>query len=352
MAETRENEAFYFQWHVTEKCNNDCKHCYSRGKRLTEETSTERFSAILSDIVFLCRRWKRKIHISLVGGDPLLHNSFLSFIQTLYKTPDVRISVAGNPETLTLELMRWLKKRIFAFQVSIDGIQETHDWFRYQGSYKVTINCIKQAKECGLRMHVMTTVSQRNIKQLVRIMHDVYKAGATHWTFGRYVPPVGVIDDIIKPADLREALITIEKDHQQYESQHNKLTKEPLLFPLRNRHSLSNLEENPDHCQIEGCGVGSLALTILSDNTIMACRRHSGSVLGKWKKKGDLLDIFLHSPIIKILRNVENIEKCKDCVFLYYCRGCRAVGYAVRGNFTDPDPSCSFFVRKEVNYGS
>ena len=193
----------------------------------------------------------------------------------------------------------------------------------------------------------MTTVSRRNVKQLVDIMHTVYEVGATHWTFGRYVPPVGMTNDIVEPEEFREVLIAVEEAHRQYEKKHSRLTKEPLLFPLRNLYCPPDISDNPERRQVEGCGIGSLALTILPNNTIMACRRHSGSVLGRWEKTGDLLDIFLHSPIIKKLRNIEEIKRCKDCVFLYHCRGCRAVGHAIRGDLTDPDPSCPFFTRKE-----
>lgn len=207
---------FYLQWHITEKCFNNCWHCYSRDKRISEETKMEDFVAILDDVMSLCNRWRRAAQITLTGGDPLLHVNFRDFVNILATDPKVRILVAGNPETLKPSIIEWLKPRIFAFQVSVDGTEETHDWFRYPGSYRATINRIKEASRKGLRMHVMTTVSKENVAQLEEIMRTVYKAGAHRWAFARYVPPVGQTLDL-NPGEYFDALSAIEKTHSAYE---------------------------------------------------------------------------------------------------------------------------------------
>lgn len=333
---------FYLQWHITDNCSNNCRHCYNRDKRTDKETTREDFIAILNDIINICERWGRSAQITLIGGDPLLHPEFCDFVDILATTPRVRIIIAGNPETLTTSMIDWLQPKIFAFQVSVDGNKETHDWFRYSGSYEIALNCIKEASDKGLRMHVMTTVSKENVGQLVDVMHAVYGVGAHRWAFARYVPPIGQTLDL-DPKEFQKALFAVEQAHLPYEEKgHDRQRKDPLWFPFRNVNHLPKLEDNPRRCQIDGCGIGSPTLGILPDNTVMACRRHEGSVLGKWEKKGDILELFLYSPVMEKLRAVEKINKCNRCPFLYYCRGCRAIAYAVRGNYTDPDPTCPF----------
>ncbi|MCG2689741.1 radical SAM protein [Candidatus Parcubacteria bacterium] len=340
---------FYLQWHITEKCLNNCRHCYSFGKRMQEETTLVDFIAIFDDVLEFCNRiGGRAAQITLIGGDPMLHPHFREFVNILVRYPQVRIIIAGNPETLTKEYMDWLRGKVFAFQVSVDGNEETHDWFRYPGSYRNTLDCIRNASEDGIRVHAMTTVSKKNVGHLEEIMHAVYQAGAHRWAFARYVPPVGQTLNL-DPQDFWDALGRIEKAHSRYESKgYDKQRKDPLWFPFRNIDNPPNPGDNPNHCQVDGCGIGSPTIGILPDNTIMACRRHAGSGLGRWEKKGDLFRLFMHSSTMKQLRNVVAINKCRDCHFLYYCRGCRAIGYAVRGILTDPDPTCLILKQKEV----
>ena len=342
--ETTCGKLLYVQWHITEHCHNNCRHCYAKEKRLNEETTKSDFQAILADIMSVCKRWKRAAQITLIGGDPMIHPDFWEFVSLLNNTSNVRIIVAGNPETLTQEAIKRLQSKIFAFQVSVDGNESVHDWFRYPGSYQCTLAKIKEATALGLRMHCMTTVSEENVDQLVDIMLAVYQAGIHRWAFARYVPPVGQKLSL-DPERFQKALVALEKAHKPFEeSGHDPQRKDPLWVPFRNR----PLEANPNHCQVDGCGIGSPTFGILPDNTLMACRRHEGSRLGVWQKSGDILNLLVSSPVIQQLRQVEKIKGCQDCPFLYHCRGCRAIGYAVKGDIFDPDPTCSILNRKEV----
>ncbi len=260
-----------------------------------------------------------------------------------------RVGLAGNPETLTPTVIERLLLQCHSFQFSVDGIEETHDWFRYPGNYLLTIKKIKEASQMGLRIHVMTTVSKRNLSQLPEIMKSVYEAGARHWEFSRYIPPVGQIQDLPDPMEYRSMMNKVHQLHQYYESNcgKKKLHKDPLWYPFANESPC--LADNPDGCILGGCGLGTTSLAILPDNTIMNCRRHAGSILGKWQSAGDIHKLFFESPIMKKFRDIKNINRCNQCAYLYHCRGCRAVGYSVRGNIFDPDPTCSFFEGGDFN---
>ncbi|MFA6514791.1 MAG: radical SAM protein [Candidatus Paceibacterota bacterium] len=347
--ETKCGNRVYVQWHITEQCGNNCRHCYSKGKRILCETSLLDFKAMLLDIVSLGNRWGRSVQITLIGGDPLLHPNFLDFVDIINEYKNTRIIIAGNPETLTPKVIERLIPKIYAFQVSVDGIGEIHDWFRYQGSYKKTIAKIKEATKMGLRMHCMTTVSDKNVDQLEEIMLAVYRAGVSLWAFARYVPPVG------SPTELdwqkyQQALARVEKAHKPFElAGYGPQKKDPLWYPFKN--SEPCLTDNPNRCQIDGCGIGSPTFGILPDNTVMACRRHAGSNLGIWKESGDILRLLVSSSVITQLRKLENIESCKNCKYLYHCRGCRAIAFSVKGNIFDPDPACPILKMKGgINY--
>ena len=112
-------------------------------------------------------------------------------------------------------------------------------------------------------------------------------------------------------------------------------TKDPLMLTIQG---------NPvcgGDCVSGGCGLGSSMLTILPDNTIMGCRRHAGSILGDWKRKGDLINYFLFHPKMDSYRDITKIKKCGSCKLLNQCRGCRAAAYAATGDIYGVDPHCN-----------
>ncbi|MDI6737484.1 MAG: radical SAM protein [Nanoarchaeota archaeon] len=339
-------EFFYIQWHITEKCNNNCKHCYSRNHRIKKDVSLHDFELILKDIENICKRWGRMAQITLIGGDPMIHPKFKEMVRILGKKRWARLLIAGNPEPLTQEMISFLKQNnVFAYQLSLDGLRNTHDKIRYNGSFNITTKKIKELSESGMRIQVMSTISEKNVTEMIRLMKLAYSLGAHRWAFSRYVPPVGNKLKLSPPAYL-SFLKKMEKAHKPYEQKgYPKQIKDPLWTTFRGINTQTDC--NDCNAQKDGCGIGTPTLGILPDNTIMACRRHAGSKLGKWNGS-NLLHLFLNSPTMNKLRKVEKIRGCKSCKFLYYCRGCRAVAYAVRGNIYDPDPTCILLYNKKA----
>lgn len=340
LAGTQCGDFFYVQWHITEKCGNNCKHCYSRDHRINKDISLSDFRRILDDIkANICQRWGRMAQITLIGGDPMVHLDFSRMVEILGKEKWVRLLIAGNPEPLTTETIHFLKdNNVFAYQLSLDGLKDTHDKIRYKGSFDITTKKIKELSKSGMRIHVMSTVSDWNIDEMKDVMKLAYSLGAHRWAFSRYVPPVGNKLKL-SPSKYYSFLKEIERAHKPYEKRgFPRQIKDPLWTTLR---GINKNTADCDECntQKDGCGIGTPTIGILPDKTIMACRRHAGSALGKWKNQ-NLLHLFLNSPTMNKLRKIELIGGCQSCKYLYYCRGCRAVAYAIRGNIYDPDPTC------------
>ena len=58
----------------------------------------------------------------------------------LMKQHSVPFTILGNPFHLTDEVCRRLKEYgCEKYQLSIDGLRETHDWFRKPGSFDITL---------------------------------------------------------------------------------------------------------------------------------------------------------------------------------------------------------------------
>ena len=86
------------------------------------------------------------------------------------------------------------------YQLSLDGMRETHDWFRKPGSFDCTLEKIGCINRAGIRSVVMTTVSGANISEVPDIIDTVVKAGADVYAFARYCPTSGEKDTGMTPA--------------------------------------------------------------------------------------------------------------------------------------------------------
>ena len=76
----------------------------------------------------------------------------------------------------------------------------------------------------------------------------------------------------------------------------------------------------------------------------MACRRHYGSVLGKWSEKKTFIDFIINDDKMELYRSINKIDKCNKCKYLYACRGCRAIAYISSKSQMGIDPQCPIII--------
>lgn len=333
---SKKSNRIYLQWHLTNKCLNRCKHCYQDlygGK----EVSFIDACMLINDFLDCCEAFDALPVIALTGGDPMLNSNFWKILKEVRKQAEFDcVSVLGNPEQINSEKITKLKKfNLKHFQLSIDGMEITHDKIRYKGSFQKTINAIKDLSRNGIPVYVMSTISASNYLEMTDVMKIVYDYGATHWMFARWVPPFKG-DCGISPQNYFEFIKSILNEHKRYEKRgYKKLRKEPLISMCQN--DILELEQN---AVSGGCGMGSSTISMLPDKTLMACRRHPCSIIGKWTKKRNFLYHFVNNQKMNKYREIHKIEGCRDCVLLQYCRGCRAAAYVATGKDFERDPQC------------
>lgn len=326
---------FYFQWHITDFCGNRCSHCYIdkfNRRYVTTRTATD----IIYDMKDCCEELEVMPEIAITGGDPMLHPEIWEILR-MAKSLGGRLSVLGNPEQLLVEsdiIKRLIDIGLDNYQVSFDGMGKVHDDIRSPGSFDRTTSAINLMLEFGLPVSVMTTVSKKNQFQIIEIMKYAYSLGVRKWSFARYTPDVGECG--ISGEAYLELMKLVVKEHEPY-------AKSGIALPMKDPLMRTVIDESIEENRIVGgCGLGSSLLSILPDNTVMACRRHRDSVLGKWKRGGDLLDFFLFHPKMDEYRRIGKIEKCSSCPLCNQCRGCRAAAFAATGNIFGKDPQCVY----------
>ena len=212
---------FSFQWHITDDCDQRCKHCYifseNTCKHLDSMSWAEMQETFYNCLDF-CAVHDRLPYFYITGGDPILHPDFWQLLELL-KTHSIPFTILGNPFHLNDAVCQRLKNYgCEKYQLSIDGLRETHDWFRKPGSFDTTLEKIGCINRAGIRSVVMTTVSGKNIDEVPGIIDAVVAAGANVFAFARYCPTSGEKDTGIAPLRYRQPLADCDKKFKEYEA--------------------------------------------------------------------------------------------------------------------------------------
>lgn len=288
-----------------------------------------------------CKVYNRLPYFYITGGDPILHTDFWRLLKLLHEH-SVPFTVLGNPFHLSDRICRELKAYgCEKYQLSIDGLRETHDWFRKPGSYDCTLEKIGCINRAGIRSVVMTTVSRSNRMEVPGIIDAVVKAEVNVFAFSRYVPSGGDLDAGMTPQEYRELLAICDKKFKEYEAAGCKtyFNKKDHLWTLYDYETGAfKIPGTKEEGMIYGgCNCGNCHITILPTGDIFACRRSADSKVGN-VFRDRLADVWVCE--MEAYRDYKKFEKCSRCELLAFCRGCPAVAKGTSGNFYAADPQC------------
>lgn len=80
-------------WHITQRCNQACKHCYAAGERFRGDAAPQETIRIIDKILSLKNDFN--IRITLTGGEPLLRDDVFEIASSLSEN-DIPISLTTN----------------------------------------------------------------------------------------------------------------------------------------------------------------------------------------------------------------------------------------------------------------
>lgn len=336
-------KSFGLQWHITEKCDQRCKHCYLYGDGANctlSDLEMEDMEYILNNYIDFCNKCNRNPSMSITGGDPLLYSNIWDFLSLLHSY-GIRYSILGNPFHLTNEVAVKLNELgCHTYQMSLDGLRKTHDYMRKPGSYDETLDKISILKDAGITATIMATVSKINIDELPELVDVVVEHGVNRFAFARYCPNPNGYEFMPSPQEYHEFLEKMWQKYIEYSECGTYFSLKDHLWKLflyeKGMFDPSCID-NPDDLILDGCHCGILHMTLLTDGTVYACRR-SETPVGN-ALQDTFYDIFW-SERMEQYRKYDEFEKCSKCVLKNFCRGCPSVSKCLTGNFYDSDPQC------------
>lgn len=331
---------FTLQWHITDRCLADCKHCYI-SKKEGAEISLDDFKLALGRFSYFLKKYDVRGRVYLTGGDPLLHRSFKGLVDMI-KYSGLDFAVLGNYHNLNENSTDFLKSRnIRFFQLSLDGLEKMHDNIRHAGSFKNTIKKIELLSKSGISTVVNMTVTKDNVDEVVPLIRFLSRTSLARFDFTRVTPIGNSAKDkrsLLAPERLRSLMddvIDVEKE----------IKKEGLKLSIGKRDHLWKLyyyEKGKLNIDLNdraySCGMGYRHLTILPNGDVLLCRKIE-RVIGNIFKE-ELTEIYKNSQDIQNIFLRKDKNECGKCKLNNICRGCPSIAYAIYKDLNIKDPQC------------
>lgn len=329
------DQEFYFQWHITERCNARCAHCYQSSYQASGEYSLEQLEAAFERMEEALKVWQRLGSFSLTGGEPFLRRPELYQLMGRLDTSSVvaYYDILTNGSLISDEDIRRLKeaRRLRRIQLSLEGVTaEENDSIRGDRSYAHTLDVIDLLKEAGLEVSVMCTITKRNMASIAAMIDLLAAHRVDAFAIERHIPEGA-------GRAMRESSLSPRETRQVFETVHSLGLAEARVRVLMYR-PLFSLVDRDDPTVGAMCSVGVNALTVMHDGTVYPCRRLPIS-LGNILEDG-LFKIWYDSPFLWSMRESARIDGCGACELVSLCRGCRAMAYHMTGDALARDPQC------------
>ncbi|MDA8171048.1 MAG: radical SAM protein [Nitrospiraceae bacterium] len=339
---------FFVQWHLTERCNLRCRHCYQADRKETPagvDLSLKEIGRVIAEISDTLGSWAKNYQMdfspsfNITGGEPLLRADLFDIISEA-RAQGFDVFVLTNGTIINRQRARALVNAgVRAVQVSVEGPEEVHDSIRGRGSFSQAMWGVKNLLGAGLTVTLNSTLSSLNAGRMPEMVSLALGMGVQRLGFSRLVPygrGSGLIREMLPAGQVKklyETLLSLEIDGLEI------VTGDPVASQM-------SIKNHPDAgCTAAGgCAAGISGFTILADGAITPCRRLPlplGNI-----RTDSIRQVWATSTVLGALRDKSRYGgRCGTCRRWATCRGCRAIAYAYsmsRGeaDFLSEDPQC------------
>lgn len=256
-----------------------------------------------------------KTMVVFTGGEPLLRNDLELCGMKLFER-GFPWGIVTNGFSLSPErLMSLLKSGLHAITVSLDGLEETHNWLRgNNSSYIKALNAIDLlANINNLKFDIVTCVTQRNINELALIKQKIISKGVKEWRLFT-IAPIGrakYIEELQLSSDQFNVLLNFIANERQKNEIKINFGCEGFLGDYEGR-----VRDNLFFCRA-GINVAS----VLIDGSISACPNLRENYIQGNIYSDSFSDIWQNRFADFRNREWMRIGDCKQCEYFKFCDG-------------------------------
>jgi len=201
--------------HITNTCNMQCPHCiFGSSPAALEGLSENECARIIEDAYGLgCRIF------FFTGGEPFVSKHFFKHVQAILQKPDTHIVVLTN-----LALISGVKKSLRSvpndrlhFQVSIDGLETSHDTLRGPGAFADLMNNLQFLRDLDFPATLSMTATKKNVAEMAGIVDvaQAYNISSIHflWLFMKGKADAALF---IEPSEIFPNLTTAQQKAEEF----------------------------------------------------------------------------------------------------------------------------------------
>jgi radical SAM protein with 4Fe4S-binding SPASM domain len=325
---------FYAVWEITLACNLACRHCGSRaGKKREGELTTDEALRVVGELDALGVR-----QVTLIGGEAYLREDWDTILRALADR-GIQTTITTGGRGLTAERARRAKEAgVDSVSVSVDGLEETHDWLRgVKGSFRGALQALDYLRAEGVRVTANTQVNRLNLGELDDLLTVLLDKRIEAWQV-QITAALGRAADrpeiLFQPYDVLEFIPKVAALKARC------LAAGALLEPGNNVGYFgpyeSFIRSKDKSVHWEGCGAGCSTIGIEADGTFKGCPSlPTKSYAAGSLKQTPMAEIWESSPVLARQRGFGRGDLwgfCGTCYYADVCRGgCAFTAHALMG---------------------
>ena len=300
-------QIFAFQFELTSRCNERCRHCYLPGTRNFHDMETGLVMSILDQL-----KEMGTLKVTFSGGECLLHKDFIPILRHAREN-DFSISVLSNLTMLNDEIISALKDANIDFlQASVYSMKpEEHDYItQLPGSHAKTI--------AGLERLIAEEVPVMISCPTMRKTYTSYKA-VLEWAYSHGIK--GYTDYIMMA---RTDGTTDNLDNRLTLDETEALLRDIIGYDIQYRAILdADIAPSPLNPDEHVCGAGVDFMCVSAGGEFYPCSGFQSWPLGNAHDLS-VADVWYNSEAMKKLRGIKwkDFPKCIECEAKPYCAMC------------------------------
>lgn len=332
------------QWHITNRCNLRCSHCYQETYG-GGELGYDDLIGVLDQYKEMLANWRReagarsavRAHITVTGGEPFVRSDFPRLLRQFARDREwYSFAILSNGSYLDNAMVRELRRLRPRFvQVSIEGAEEVHDAIRGAGDFQRTVAALRRLIRFRIPTMISFTAHRRNYRDFPAVAQLGVRLGVTKVWSDRLIPSAarGHVStrDCLSPEETQEFFSLMAEARMEARRRWFCRTEVSL------HRSLQFLVGGEDAYH---CTAGDTLLTIMPDGTVFPCRRMPIAV-GNVRQQ-PLAEIYHTAPVLRELRDADRVSQgCERCTHNRRCRGgLKCLSYAITGDPFQRDLGC------------
>ena len=293
---------------IASECNERCVHCYIPHEFKQDLMDENLFNLLLRQAIEL-----NLLHITISGGEPMLHPRFIDFLKKCRKA-DMSVNILSNLTLLNDEMIEEMKLNpLLSVQTSIYSMQENiHDGITHQkGSLNKTIASVIKLIENHVPVQISCPLLKNNVNSYQKVKEwateQNISVGIDYSIIAQYNHNKNNINCRLSTEDLKNFI------SEQFSS--DSTFRDEIVKEITERRK----KTGDDYI----CSVCNSSICIGPNGNVFPCVGWSSKILGNIKSHS-LQDIWLNSEAVKQLRAIrfKDFVNCRNCSSKDFCTIC------------------------------